>query len=603
MPGNYLRPVNASWVPQRLSFFFWVFLLVSLGLVVRLANLGIVHGDYYAQFSEKNFLIKRPISAPRGTIHDRQGTLLAYNRATFEVSMSPGNLSAATLQVSLDRLGPLLGADLSESYQPVVHLKPRWTSRVLARGLTLDQATKVFEQRYALPGVAIEPQFERHYPLGSTLCHLLGYVGKIPAGRVEEYRRAGYERDEDVGIVGLEAAFENSLKGEKGLEHVWETGRGRILDSQVLDPPTPGGRLYLTIDLPLQQLAESLLVGQCGVILAIHPQSGEMLAWASSPVYDLNRPGVIDNPSSKPLINRAIQEYYSPGSSFKIMTALAALQAGWPLDRRVTCDHTFFLPNWSQPFKCLGWHGSMELVSGFQHSCNVFFYTMADFVWRTDPQDAGYQLVRTAQRFGFGDYSGVLESEGAARSPGFRERRGTLPTLGRLQRERGTLLHLAIGQGPLNVTPLQMLLAYTALANGGELLVPRLVREVRSEENTVLLSPQKTVRRTIAINPEHRQAIIRGLVAAVNEEGGTAHDAGFLKEWRVAGKTSTAEIGEDVEPHAWFIGFAPAENPQLAVLVLIEHGGHGGKVAAPLGVKLFAQYFNHPAAPTTLASH
>ncbi|MCX8035781.1 MAG: penicillin-binding transpeptidase domain-containing protein [Candidatus Sumerlaeia bacterium] len=598
MPGHPLRPLSAPWVPQRLSLFFLVFVLVVLGLAARLANLGIIHGESYAQFSENNFLRKRTVDAPRGIIHDRNGAFLAYNRATYEVSMSPGNLPAHVIQTSLERVGHILNSDFSEHLSAVVKLRPRWNSRVLVRRLTLDQATMILEQRFALPGVSVEPRFERYYPWGSTLCHVLGHVGKITKAMWERrdryYQEAGYEMDDDLGVVGLEAAFEEALRGQKGLEHVWETGRGRVLNSQLLEAPVPGHRLYLTIDLEFQRLAESLLLGQAGVILAINPQNGEILAWASSPTFDLNRPAAVDNPTSKPLLNRAIQEYYHPGSAFKVFTALAALEQGWPLERSVNCAHNFFLPSWSKPFRCLGWHGPLSFTQGFQFSCNVFFYTMADFVYRSDPQDAGYQLVRTAQRFGLGEPTGLLAAEGMRRVPGLEERSGRLPDLTSLRRERGSLLHLAIGQGRIDVTPLQMLLAYSALANGGELLVPHLVREVRTDQNELIFRAVKQVRRSLALVPEHRRAIIEGLLAVVNERGGTAANAGFLPEWRAAGKTSTAEIGDTGEPDAWFIGFAPAEKPQLAVVVLIERGGHGGKVAAPLAAKMMAHYFARP---------
>jgi len=381
MPGNAPRPVNVRWTAQRLSLFYTVFVLLAAAFLVRLVNLGVVHGEHYARLSENNFLLTRPIDTPRGVIFDRYGEELAYNRSTFVVSMSPGNLTTATVETALGRLGQLLGHDLSGQYQPIVHLRPRWKSHVLRQRLTLDQATAVLEQSYNLPGVAIETRSQRYYPWGSMLCHVLGHVGKISPQMWPRCQRDGYEKDDYVGITGIEAQFERSLKGLKGLEQVWKTSRGRILSSQILQPPMPGDRLFLTIDLGLQRLAESLLLGQKGVILAADPRNGEVLAWTSSPGYDLNRPAEIANPADKPQINRAIQEYYRPGSTFKILTALAALEAGWTPDRRVTCEHRFFLPKWKRPFTCLGWHGSVDLVDGFRYSCNIYFYTRISPAW------------------------------------------------------------------------------------------------------------------------------------------------------------------------------------------------------------------------------
>lgn len=605
MPGNVPRPVNARWATQRLSLFYAVFLLLTAALLVRLVNLGIVRGEYYARLSEENFLRTRVVDAPRGAIFDRDGEILAYNRATFVVSMSPGNLTTATIQTSLDRLAGLLGDDLSGYYQRVVGLRPRWKSRVLRRRLTLDQATAVLEQRYNLPGVAIETRWQRNYPGTSTLCHVLGHVGKIGPRVWPRYQQAGYEIDDDIGVTGIEAAFEDPLKGVKGREQVWKTSRGRILSSQILEPPVPGDPLLLTIDLNLQRLAESLLLGQKGVILAVDPRDGEVLVWASSPGYNLNRPAEIVNPADKPLINRVIQEYYQPGSTFKILTALAALEAGWTPDRRVTCERRFYLPNWKRPFNCLRSHGPVDLVGAFRYSCNIYFYAMADFLYHRDPRDAGYQLVRVARRYGLEDFTGFAIQETRPRTPGFEEETGRLPTPRDLRSERGSLLHLAIGQGRIDVTPLQILMAYAALANGGELLVPCLVRKLRNKQNEIVPVSKKKVRRKTALNPDHQQhrrVIVDGLLAAVNEPGGTAHGVGFLPQWRVAGKTSTAQRGGDLKSDAWFVGFAPAERPELVVLVMVEHGGHGGKVAAPLAARLFARYFDSNQTRATVAS-
>jgi len=606
MPGNAHRPINARWSPQRLSALYVIFFVLAAGVLARLVNLEVIEGNYYARLSENNFLVMRKIDAPRGPILDRNGNELAYNRSTFEVSMSPGNLTTAAIRASLDRLGELIGRDLSTYYRSVVRLRPRWKSRVVSRRLTLDQVTAVLEQRYDLPGVAVEQRFQRYYPHGSTLCHILGRVGKITKAmwnrKDRRYQRAGYDMDDDVGITGVEAAFESVLRGQKGLEQVWKTGRGRLLSARILQPALPGEKLYLTIDLGLQQLAEHLLLGLKGVILVMDPRTGEMLAWASSPGYDLNRPAAIENPADKPKINRAIQEYYPPGSAFKVITAIAGLEAGWPADRRVTCEHFYYLPHWRRPFKCLGWHGPLDLVGALKYSCNIYFYNIAYYLYTLDPRDAGYRLVRTARRYGFEDFTGVGSLEPMEPAPGFLEKPGRLPLLRDLRAERGSLLHLAIGQGRIDVTPLQMLVAYAALANGGELLVPRVVREVRTNTGELVFGSQKVVRRNTGLDPEYRRLIVQGLLDAVYERGGTAHGAGFAPEWRVAGKTSTSQRQADAEPDAWFIGFAPAENPELVVLVLVENGGHGGKVAAPLAAKIFERYFSRSPQPATIAS-
>lgn len=610
MPGNFPRPVNAKWVPQRLSWLYAVFLLLSAVLLIRLVNLSVIQGAYYAQRSASNYLFTRTVDAPRGTIHDRHGVELAFNRPTFAVSVSPGNLTTPTIKASLDHLGELLDADFSEHCQRVANLRPRWRSIRLPRRLTLDQVTPVMEQLYLLPGVSTEQRFQRFYPQHTTLCHVLGHVGKITAPmwtrEDRKYQNAGYEKDDEIGISGIEALYEGVLRGQKGLEEVWQSGRGRVIRSRMLhDQATvPGDRLYLTIDLELQHLAETLLLDQKGVILAADPRTGEMLVWASSPGFDLNQPGKIDRPSSQPLINRAIQEHYMPGSTFKIITALAALDAGWDPNRIVTCEHYYRLPYWKPPYKCLGWHGALDLRRALKYSCNVYFYTMANYLYNLD-DDAGYRFVETAHRYGFGDVTGVAGELSDMGKPGFREAAGVLPTRRQLRAEPGSILLLAIGQGPIAVTPLQMLMAYVALANeDGELLSPLIVRERRTSDGRIVFKSGKRVRSSVRLPAAHRQVVIEGLRAACCERGGTAYKAGFRPEWDVAGKTSTAEDDRKTHTDAWFIGFAPAtRRAELVVLVMIEHGGHGGEVAAPLAVKLFERYFERAGNSRTIAAH
>ena len=611
MPGKLPRPVDANWTLGRLSFFYGAFLLVALALVGRLINLEVMRGQHYAQLSTNNFLLNRTIDAPRGTIHDRHGDVFAFNRATFSVSMSPGTLTSETIRGALLHLGRLLGRNFGVHHKFIVRMRPKWRSYPLMQRLTLDEVTAVLEQRYALPGIAVEPKFQRYYPLGSTLCHILGRVGKITRENWkrpdQKYQQAGYEYDDEIGVTGIELAFEQLLRGQKGLEQVWQSGRGRILNSDILEAATPGSRLLLTIDLGLQRRAESLLTGLRGVILAADPRDGEILAWASAPGYDLNRPTDIPNVQDKPKINRAIQEYYQPGSSFKIITAVAALERGWDPKRQVSCGRYFYLPGWGKPFKCLHFHGPADLVMGLQKSCNVQFYTLADFVFRSNPREAGMHLVHTAERFGFATHSGVGAEESGTQPPRLGEMRGAVPTFEQLKRSRGSLLHLAIGQGLLNVTPLQMLMAYAALANGGELLTPRLIKEMRGENDRLVFRSEKKVRWHTGLKPEHRDVILRGLFAAVSERSGTASRAGMLPEWKVAGKTSTAERAGHKQPDAWFIGFAPVDAPEIVVLVLLEESGHGGAVAAPLAQKMFELYFQEKAreqpqvAPTELA--
>lgn len=602
MPGNHPRPVNAKWAQMRLSIFLYGVLAMACVLMFRMVQLSLIRGELYSEFSERNYLLTRRFDAPRGTIHDRNGVTLAYNRATFSLSVSPGNLTTPTLYDSLDQLGSLLDDDLTSTYYPeIVRLRPRWKSRLVRRRLTLDEATAVLERRYHLPGVILERRFQRYYPQESSLCHILGYVGKISRARWNRedqlYQRIGYDMDDDIGVMGVEAAFEDVLRGDKGLERIHQSGRGRILRSNQLLAATPGNRIYLTIDLGLQQVAESLLRGRKGVILACNPQNGEMMAWASAPGFNLNSPMSYDDPTSKPQINRAIQEYYQPGSTFKMLTAIAGLESGWSPDRKVFCDRNFYIPNWRRPYTCLGYHGSLDLQHALKHSCNVYFYTMAYDLYTQDQQ--GYQLVNVAQYFGLAEPTMVGMYEAGEAGRAFGEKAGTLPPPQRFQKERGSVLHLAIGQGPIEVTPLQMLMAYAGLANGRDLLVPLLVREVRAESGMVISAAEPISRRELGLAPEHRAAILAGMQRACYEKGGTAFSAGFDPNWHIAGKTSTAERGADRPADAWFIGIAPVDNPEIVVLVLLEHGGHGGHVAAPLATRMFQYYFDKKASDVT----
>ncbi|HEX2484941.1 MAG TPA: penicillin-binding protein 2 [Myxococcota bacterium] len=612
--------------------------MVAVGLVFglfagRLFQLQLIEGDELRRQSERNSVRTMRLEAPRGEIVDRDGRVLATTRPAFGLEVVPDDLRNP--ERTFAALGQLLGEDPSGLEKALG--KPSRATRFkpvrLADDLSPDQLARVEVHRYALAGVATEVEPRRHYLEGDLAAHLLGSLGEIRSDQLEKDEFDGYRSGDVIGQTGLEAVFERRLRGVAGGRNVVVDVAGREMDVLEEVKPRPGRRLVLALDLDLQRAAEQAMrevelpndPRPTGAVVALDARTGDVLAMVSRPAYDPNDfAGRIDSATWKslttdewvPLQNRAIQNQFPPGSTFKAFMAAAALHEG------VINEHTtVFCPGsyWygGRAYRCWkrGGHGTVTLHVALRSSCDVFFYTIG--------VKLGIErLSAFMTTLGLGHQTGVglaHEAPGVMPSPEWKKRRFG---------ERwypGETVSVSIGQGYDLVTPVQLAVGYAALANGGRVLRPRLALRVEDAAGNEVESFPPEVLANLEISDRHMAAVMRGLEAVVSEPGGTGSRS-RVAGVRVGGKTGTsqvvrlertlgmaeADIPKRFRDHAWFAAVAPVEAPEISVAVLVEHGLHGSTAAAPVAQRVLQRYFEktgriappppaEPAAPATPA--
>ena len=572
----------------RLNLLGLLFAAVMIAFGMRIYKLTILDGPRHRRESEENFLREESIAAPRGRILDRNGWPLAINRTVFDVTMSPLRLTRDEIDVTVARVAALTGRPrVVQQSSAVVMKRPRENSVTLVGGLTLAEVLPVLEQRFELPGVMVRTGYQRVYPEREVTGQLTGHVGGITRSEMESHLEAGYLRGELIGRMGAERAFEPMLRGTPGTEMLWRDHVGRTRQRTVHTPAVPGASVRLTLDLGMQRLADALLEGQRGVIIALDPRDGSVLAMATRPGYDPNRP------TAGSQFNKAYQGgRFSPGSTFKVMTAASGLLAGHTPSEGVFCGGLITIGGHRFPCHQRWGHDWENLSDALTHSCNVYFYTWARAM-------KAEQQLATAAAFGFGRPTGLDLAIGI-------EAPGHLAQVGRDTIYPGNLLHMAIGQGELiSVTPLQMAQAYAALCNGGTLFRPRILQDLRTAEGVrveegMLAGGERVrpgmpiVQGRLPLSPEQRETILAGLWRVTHDLSGTGRHGGFKPEWRVAGKTGTAQMPGQRQSDAWFACYAPAEAPEIVLVVLVQDAGHGGEVAGPLARQLLAYHFGEP---------
>ena len=563
-----------------------------LVLIGQLWYLQVLEGGRFLDASDKNRLRIRPIAAPRGILFDRHGVPLVDNRPAFTLSLIPRELprEAAVRDAVLGRVAALLRIPYPELQDAVARLQPDSFLPVrVRRGLTLEDVAKIEEWKLELPGVITEVEPQRVYPTSRFAAHLLGYVREA---NDDQLRQGRYRRGEMVGQNGLERLLDDYLRGKDGGERIEVDAMGRAVRMIQQSEPHPGAQVVTTVDRRVQEAAERAMEGRAGAVVVMDPRSGDVLAMVSTPAYEIDRfTGTIDRAAwlrvvqdpNFPLLNRTIQSQYAPGSVFKILVAAAGLQEGslTPLDR-VHCTGEFHLGAWTfKDWKTEG-HGVMDLHRAIAQSCDVFFYNAGLKV-------GGSTIARYATAFGFGGPTGI-------ELPG--EKLGLIPHPAERRERRawtaGDTVNMSIGQGAVLVTPMQVARFMGAVANGGVLWRPRLVQRVERPERGVVYSDPGKVNGHVELSPVVWEYLRRSLWAVVNE-GGTGA-AARIPGLEIAGKTGTAQIiaksksslGQD---HAWFVAFAPVKEPEVVVVVLVERGGHGGDVAAPIARRILQAIF------------
>jgi penicillin-binding protein 2 len=575
---------------------------------LRLFQLQILDADELREQALRNSVRTERLEAQRGEIVDREGRVLAKTRSAFELDVVPSDLQRP--DVTFAALGQLLDREPKELVTRVG--KPRGIARFRPVRLVGDlddvQLARVETHRFALPGVSTRVRPLRHYVDGPIAAHLLGTLGEIRGDQLEQESFSGYRQGDIIGQTGLESILEPRLRGRAGGRNVMVDAAGR--EVQVLDeiPPETGSRVVLTLDLDLQRAAweafHDVPEGEppkMGSAVALDVRTGDVLVMLSQPSFDPNLfSGGIDAASWKaltgdewdPLRNRAIQNHYPPGSTHKTIVAAALLQEGIVnAHSRAFCPGSFRFGG--RTYRC--WkregHGSVDLVKAIQQSCDVYFYTFG-------VQLGIDRLAEIAKSFGLGRPTGIGLSGEAS---------GLLPSSEWKQRrfgERwypGETVSAAIGQGYNLYTPIQLAVSYAAIASG-QLVQPRLVLRVESGEGVETLPPSPST--PVAVKPEFLELVRRGMTAVVEEPGGTGARA-RVPGVKVAGKTGTAQVVQlqhtegmresDIpiryRDHAWFGAFAPADAPEIAVGVFVEHGLHGSSGAGPVAQRILARYF------------
>jgi penicillin-binding protein 2 len=577
-------------------------LLIAAGTLVlaaRLFALQVLGVEEYSLQSERNRIRREWVNAPRGLIEDRNGTVLADSRPSFTVLAVPRQLLER--EHSLLLLAELLGMPEAKVRERLVSA-PSQIPRVVRRDVGFAEVSRIAEREEELPGVSMEVTNVRSYPQGAMAAHLLGHVGEISEGEVERLREDGYRSGMFLGRTGLERQYESALRGRDGERYLEVDAMGRVVGRFTARDPVPpvtGSTLHLHLDTRLQAVAESLLVGRRGAICVMDANTGGMLVLASAPGFDPNlfATGIgsedwdpLNTDPAKPLLNRALQAQYAPGSTFKGVSFVTGLELRKVSLRDlcpVPCKGGYRFGNrWFGCWEELG-HGRVDLEQALIRSCDVYFYQLAERLTADD-------LAKEARGAGLGAPTGIdLPHELA----------GNVPDVAWLDRRygvrkwtQGTLLNLVIGQGEYLVTPIQMARYAATLGNGGKVLRPRIVQSIEDAEGNLTRFPPK-VEQVWEMSPLTRSRLAEAHRLVVQDgEFGTARSC-RIDGFEVAGKTGTAENPHG-KPHSWFIAYGPASDPEIAVSVVMEGAGHGSDAAVPAAKKLLKAYLGREAGTT-----
>lgn len=600
-----LHGPDSEWFKGRINLSMLVVVVAFLVLMSRLFYLQLVEGDNYRRLSENNCIRKITTTSPRGLVFDRNGIQLVDNRPSFDLQIIPQDarpvnetlsrlsgytrISEEELQASMDKAKGLA------SYKPVV----------LKKDIGWDLMSSVEVKGFDLPGVQIAVKQRRYYIEEGVAAHLLGYIGEINPAELSSGIFADYRNGDTVGKAGIEKSFERILKGRRSEELVEVNASGKVVKVLSSVEAAPGDNVYLTIDLNLQKRAEALLSGKAASLVAMDSMNGQILVMASSPSYDQNAfiggisasdwKNIISNPL-RPLENKVIQAEYPPASTYKIITAMAALE-----EKMVDSHTTFFcggqLKYGDRYFRCWkkGGHGTVDIIDALAESCDVYFYHVG--------QRLGVDRIAWyARACGLGQLTGIdLDHESRGLVPGsiWKRRKKGVPW------HSGETFSVSIGQGYNLATPIQMLGVIAAVANGGQRLRPHLLKTVMAQDGELLYETEAEITGNLPVSPENLQIIRNGLFEVVNVRRGTAWLA-RLPDITMYGKTGTAQVvgrkGDGPEstaahhkPHAWFVAFAEKEGYRgISVSVMVEHGEHGSSSAAPIARDIIRQYFDGP---------
>jgi penicillin-binding protein 2 len=601
MKGRIRKREQDPWIASRVRILQGIGLALFFLLLGRLYWLQVAKYEHFRTLSENNRIRIRVVRAPRGLVLDRKGRPIAETQGSFDLIVTPVDVKDLERELSL--LSEVVEFDPEETREKILKAKKAnpYRSITVARDLRFEQVSVIEFNREALPGYSILVEAKRSYPFGSDFAHVLGYVGEASEQELAKSREGQFSMGDIVGKYGLEKAKGDVLRGVNGGRQVEVDAAGR--DKRLVEEVSPrtGGTVQTTIDADIQKVANNAMEKHAGAVIAMAPKTGDILAFVSAPAFDPNIftrgirkeewAALISDPRT-PLQNKGLQGTYAPGSTVKPFLALTGLEEGVQSPRaKVLCKGSFQLGN--RTFRC--WkqqgHGMVDMYKAIVQSCDVYFYQLG---LKLDPD----RVASLERDVGLGVLTGV-------ELPG--EKSGLVPdTFWKREVKKGQWheyesVLLGIGQGAVHVTPLGMLSAYAAIATGGEVMRPRLVsRLIRMDGSVAEYEPQR--QRKLSWKPEKVAFIRRALGGVVNDFG--TGGAAKLPGIEVGGKTGTAQIvtikgkmikSEDlpyeVRDHAWFVGFAPVADPEICVVALVEHGGHGGSAAAPVVKSVMQEYF------------
>jgi penicillin-binding protein 2 len=612
---RYLKTADPDWYKQRITGVIVCALAAFVVLFIRLIYLQAIMGDEFRRLSLNNSIRLQNIDPPRGRIYDRNGDLLVDNRPSFDVNITIKD--AAPLQHTLEKLSQHLQTPAELLLSQIKQTKgaSAYTPRLLKQDVGRDTLAAIEVNKFDLPGVSVDVNLRRHYIHERMAAHLIGYLSEISPTELKSGSYPDCRSGDLIGKFGAEKGYENLLRGKRGGRQVEVNANGLVMRILKTVEAEPGHNVYLTTDQQLQHRTETLLEGVVGAAVAIEPDTGQILALASSPSFDQNFfvggithdqwDSLVSNPF-RPMSNRAIQGEYPPGSTYKIITALAGLEEG-VIDDQTTLNCPGYYRFGNRVYRCWlkGGHGKVDIIKAVEESCDVFFYQVGDRLGVD-------RLAWYAKAFGLGSPTGIFldqEAHGLIPTAAWKQKRTGIPW------QKGETLSVAIGQGFNLATPLQMAVLAAAVANGGNRYQPMILDRIQSADGEVLQKNEPRLTGKLPISPANLDLVKLGLWKVVNGEKGTARGS-RLADIDLSGKTGTSQVvsrkedetlaEEDIpihlRAHAWFVAYAPSEQPTIAVAVVVEHGEHGSGAAAPIAREMIKTYLRKPPSGSQVAT-
>ncbi|MCX7966805.1 MAG: penicillin-binding protein 2 [Syntrophorhabdaceae bacterium] len=576
--GNTIIDSKYVWIKRILIFFIIV-------LLIRLWDLQIMRGSEMRMLSEQNRIRVKKVVAPRGVIYDKNGKVLAETRPSFNIYIVPEDIK--DFNQTVDGLANLMKIERDEiinKLKAASNMPPSFPVKIKS-DVTMDDVAKVEAHRIYLPGVQIQIEPKRYYNYGKTFAHLIGYVSEISDEELKKKEFKNYSPGDFIGRYGLERAYEQYLRGVDGEKRVEVDAMGREIRTLDIKEPIPGHSIYLNVDLEIQEVIDKALENKRGGCIAVDPKTGGVIALVSRPAFDPNKftSGISKEDWQKialdprhPLQNRVTQGRYPPGSTFKILLALKGLETGL-INEKTTFSCKGGMPYGGRVFKCWkkGGHGSVNIHRAIVESCDVYFYNLG--------LKLGVDRIHEmAEIIGLGKKTGIDlpgEKDGLIPSSEWKQRVYKTPWY------EGETLSVAIGQGAVWLTPIQLVQLASFVANEGVNYRPQIVKKIVSPEGKVVKTFEPVINASINLKKDTVRIVKEGMRGVVNEGSGTAYGS-RIQHVSMSGKTGTAqsvgEKGKNLGDHAWFIAYAPSEEPSIAVSVLVEYGGHGSSAAAPV---------------------